>query len=281
MEQHIVTGSALGRKLTRYVVLLSLVAMLVSTVVQLYLAYRHHMREISVTFDQIEGSYVKSLVDNVWVYNDKQIIIQLNGMLNLHGIEYVHVNIGGQIAWSSGVITSGSTIEKTLELIYQEGNRREPIGTLTVVAGRDQAYSEVFAGARVALLSSVFTVFIVAGCILLVFRSLVTRHMTKVANFVATIDLNQKSGTLSLDRQSPPDKKADELDHVVDAINSMTDNVSKSYSALQHEIAERSKIANELQVSNKDLEKVNKAFVGRELKMAELKKEIEELKKNK
>jgi len=45
------------------------------------------------------------------------------------------------------------------------------------------------------------------------------------------------------------------------------------------DISDRKKAEKELNVRNKELEKLNRAFVGRELKMAELKKEMEELKK--
>ncbi len=50
---------------------------------------------------------------------------------------------------------------------------------------------------------------------------------------------------------------------------------------LSYEIAEHTKDEDELRLRSEELEKINKAFVGRELKMAEMKKEIEELKKNK
>jgi len=45
------------------------------------------------------------------------------------------------------------------------------------------------------------------------------------------------------------------------------------------DISARKKAEEELRVRNEELERLNRAFVGRELKMVELKKEIEELKK--
>ena len=50
---------------------------------------------------------------------------------------------------------------------------------------------------------------------------------------------------------------------------------------LENEIEEHKKAEDELRLRSNEIEKVNKAFVGRELRMAELKKEIEELKRNK
>lgn len=234
MDRHALTGSTLARKLTIYIVFLGLFATLASTAIQLYLSYRQNIRQISDDFALIEASYLGSLVDNIWVYNDKQIGIQLDGMLGLPGIEYVYINIGGQTAWSSGAIKSDSTIEKKFELIYREGDRHEPLGTLSVIAGLDHVYNELLAGTRVALVISIVAVFLAAGAILLIFRNLVTRHMTTVVHFVNNIDIEQEDVILRLNRPSPPDKKADELDHVVDAINNMRRNLLKSITALKN-----------------------------------------------
>ena len=89
MDRYTLIGSPLARKLTAYVVILSLFATIVSTVMQLYLSYRQNMRQISATFDLIEVSYLGSLIDNLWVYNDEQLGLQLDGILGLPGVEYI------------------------------------------------------------------------------------------------------------------------------------------------------------------------------------------------
>ncbi len=250
MDRHVFKGSALARKLTIYVVLLSIFATLASTAIQLYLSYKHHLSEISANSTLIETGYIDSLVDNIWVYNDKQINIQLNGMLGLPGVEYVYINRGGKIRWSSGAIKSDSTSEKKFKLIYREGNRQEPLGTLYVITGLDHVYNELFRESIIALLLSAVTFFLVAGAIMLIFRRLVTRHLTKLAHFVNTLDMEQEGTILRLDRPSLSDRNVDELDHVVNAINIMTANLSKSYIALQQEIIERKQAELALQQSN-------------------------------
>lgn len=55
----------------------------------------------------------------------------------------------------------------------------------------------------------------------------------------------------------------------------------KASDRLGEEIKEHRRDEDELELQYKELKKTNKSFVGRELKMVELKKEIEELKKNK
>ncbi len=233
MDQQVLTGSTLARKLTIYLAILSFVAVLASTAIQLYLSYKQNMRQVSSTFTLIEASYINSLSHNIWVYNDKQIGIQLDGLLGLPGIEYANINSGGKIVWSSGAIESERTIEKKFKLVYRDGGKQKPLGTLSVITGLDYIYKELFAGTRVALLISAITIFFATGFILLIFRNLVTRHMTKIAHFVNTLDMKQEGPSLSLNRPSSPGKKADELDDVVEAINNMRRKLLKSNTELR------------------------------------------------
>ncbi|MCP3942598.1 MAG: response regulator [Desulfobacteraceae bacterium] len=233
MYRYNLTGSRLARKLTIIVVLLGLVSVSASTAIKLYLSYKQDMKQVSLNFDLIEASYINSLINNIWVYNDQQIGIQLDGMLGLPGIEYVNINSEGQIVWSSGIIKSKNTLEKKFELIYRNGSQHKSLGTLLVVAGLDYIYKDLFAGTRVALLISAVTIFFATGFILLIFRNMVTRHLTKIAHFVNTLDMKQRDAVLCLNRSSSPGKKADELDDVVDAINNMRRNLLESIKELR------------------------------------------------
>lgn len=71
----------------------------------------------------------------------------------------------------------------------------------------------------------------------------------------------------------------DEIGQLAVDVESMRVATNKSIELVQTEIVERREAENKLKRRTEELEKVNKAFVGRELKMVELKKEIKELKK--
>ena len=66
------------------------------------------------------------------------------------------------------------------------------------------------------------------------------------------------------------------LEKEIDRRRLAEENLLEVKDGLQDEVAKRTE---ELSAKYNELQKINKAFVGRELKMAELKKEIEELKK--
>ena len=228
MDSHNFKTNRLARKLTTYVVLMSFIAILASSSIQLYLSYRANMRQISTDFALVKTGHLDSLIDNVWVYNDKQVGIQLDGMLSLPSIEKAYINIAGNTAWSSGAIESDSTIEHKFELIYQEGNRQQRLGTLFVIAGLNNVYKELLAGASIALMVTAVTVFLFATIILVIFRKLVTRHLATVAHFVNRLDMEKEGESLRLKRPASANNKEDELDHVVSAINNMRQNLLES-----------------------------------------------------
>ncbi len=78
-------------------------------------------------------------------------------------------------------------------------------------------------------------------------------------------------------------KTGDEIEKLAESFNRMTESLKDYYSDLEKAVAERTKelenTKNNLEKTNRGLEKFNKLMVGRELRMKELKKEIQELRK--
>jgi len=91
----------------------------------------------------------------------------------------------------------------------------------------------------------------------------ITSSIKKLSRTVAAIS----KGDL---RQRAEIKSKDEIGQLANNFNKMTNELQKSRSEIEKKVAERTV----------DLEKINSLMVDRELKMIELKKEIEELKKN-
>ena len=69
------------------------------------------------------------------------------------------------------------------------------------------------------------------------------------------------------------------LQKALDENEQLNSELNLKVTGLEDEIKKREEAEKELNKRSGELEKINKAFVGRELKMVELKKEIEELKK--
>ena len=72
-------------------------------------------------------------------------------------------------------------------------------------------------------------------------------------------------------------KSNDEVGDLTDAFNQMTENLKKNHEQLQEKTEELEKSNKELDIKVNELEKYKEVTVGRELKMVEMKKEIDNL----
>ena len=93
----------------------------------------------------------------------------------------------------------------------------------------------------VILISQAIKTFLVSLFVLVIFYYLVTRHLKKIANYSDKLELTSRPEPLMLER-SHSRLNSDELDRVVDSINSMSGNVYNAYQDVinnQYELAER------------------------------------------
>ena len=70
----------LARRLISGILLFGAVITLCSTAVQLYLEYKHDIEQIELRFEQIEQSYLKSIIENVWLVDIDRLAILADGI---------------------------------------------------------------------------------------------------------------------------------------------------------------------------------------------------------
>ena len=142
---------------------------------------------------------------------------------------------------SSGIINTDDTISENIVIQQQYRGREIPLGTLTVVATKENVYQQLIDTVIVILISQAIKTFLVSLFVLMIFYYLVTRHLEKIAGYSDKLELTSRSSPLILDRSHSRINK-DELDRVVDSINGMSDNIYNAYQDVinnQQELAER------------------------------------------
>ena len=70
---------------------------------------RHNVETIHATLDQIETSYLNSIINSEWLEDVDLLQILLEGILKLPDIQYVEVRNGIEILRSAGTPQSGKT----------------------------------------------------------------------------------------------------------------------------------------------------------------------------
>jgi len=225
--------SRIGYRLVVLIVLFSSFITLIATAIQIYSDYRSDLEKIDNYLSLIEESYLQSLGNSVWTYDEKQIRLQLNGLARLPDMEYLRIesDVGG--VWSAGAIRSRNRVEKTFPLIHYRSGGKATIGSLELAFSLDNLYGRLIRKTLAILASNAVKTFLVSGFILLIFQFLVTRRLTALARWLNQHDAANPGETFQLDREAGVDGKRDELDEVVDAINRMQVNLKSHIDELK------------------------------------------------
>jgi PAS domain S-box-containing protein len=220
--------SRIGFKLVMALVLFSSFITLVTTALQLYFDYRIDIDRINNYDALIRKSYLKSITTSVWLFDERQINIQLKGILNLPDMAHIQIQSAEGTDWSVGTIPPKNTLTKTFSLLYTHKDAIADIGTLSAVVSLENIYTRLFRKAFAILLSNAVKTFLVSGFILMIFQYLITRHLNSLSLWLKDLDIGRSFDRFHLNRRRSPSGKTDELDEVVIAINEMQDNL-KTY----------------------------------------------------
>ena len=223
--------SPLARRLIVAMLLFSATVALLTSAIQLYQEYRRDLDSVETRFRQIGEVHVPTLTQSMWARNDKEIQLQLEGMLRVPNIVYAAVEEAGQRHAQAGQRDAARAIERRYPMHHAHLGEPREIGTLTVVASLDSIYAQLMREAGWRLLNNALLTFLAALFIFVLFHRLVTRHLTTVADHLHRSDPASRIMPLTLERAST--STPDELDVLVASANNMQDKARTALSALR------------------------------------------------
>jgi methyl-accepting chemotaxis protein len=279
--------SVIGLRFILYIALFSSAIIILSTGLQLYWNFDHELKSIRKVFIQIENSYLESIIDSLWVTDDKLLQIQLEGILRLPNVRFVEIRNGAEVLEKVGTPQLKGFLEKTTPLTYFYNGRDNPLGDLHVVVSLKEVYTQIFSQFGRILINQAIIIFFVSIFIIILFYQLVGRHIIHMASYVDSVSFDSFDQPLLLNRK-PTIKKPDELDKLAASFNHMRKNLKKFIFELSLTEGELRKIKSnleiivdertgELQKKIVELERFQDAVVDRELRIKELREKIKEL----
>ncbi len=228
--------NSIATRLIIYTIVFSSLITIVLTAAQLFYDYSQEVQLLKERIAQIKNSHINSLTLSLWNFDNESLRTQLQGILNLPDIEYLEVisktDFGLQDeainkSISVGKRKSKKSLTDILPLIYKDNNQNIMLGKLTIVSSLDNIINRLLSRVIILFLSNTFTTFLVAIFIFFIFQFLVTRHLRKISKYAANIIIEEKLEPLRLDRKNYKKNSTllqlDELDIVVNAINTMND----------------------------------------------------------
>ena len=146
--------SRIARRFVLYTVLCSTTLALLITAIQLYNDYRTDLSTLDEYLQSIEASRVPSLVESMWNIDERLIETQLQGILQLEGVEYVAaINQDTTIAFGNSQ-NFRTKVHYTYPLEKQESGRQFMLGELQITVSLDHIYTKLMTRGIIVLLSN-------------------------------------------------------------------------------------------------------------------------------
>jgi len=233
----------ISKLLVLYIVLFSSVVTLILTAIQLWIDYNQGINNLNQRINQIKLTNTASITQSLWTIDNSSIQLHLDGLARIDDVIFVKItNESKKVIASSGKLRKENIITKHIALKkYYRGNVTT-LGTLTVVATKENIYQQLIDTVVVILISQAIKTFLVSLFVLILFYYLVTRHLEKISRHSDEIEFEKEITPLSLDRKTNSFTENDELERVIESINNMSSNAYSTYKSLienQKQLTER------------------------------------------
>ncbi|MCH8618990.1 PAS domain-containing protein [Undibacterium sp. TS12] len=230
----IATGNSLGRRIAIAILMFSSVVTLVSTVFQLALDYQREVGDIETQMVQIQASYQESLSSSLWVTSIRDLELQLNGIMRLPDMQYGEVRTDQDILVAkAGQAISSHVIRHEFSLSFNHRKSQVHIGKVILLANLEGVYHRLRDKVVVILISQTIKTFLVSLFILMLFQYMIGRHLKKIASFSDRLFAGGRVEELVLERKESARVAGDELEQVVNALNSMQQRLDRFVAELQ------------------------------------------------
>lgn len=217
--------SPLSLRMIFYMFVLSLVVILVSALIQAFVEFRQGKQAIQNNLELIESSYLQPLAISTYNINEQLTKIQLKGLIELDAIVYAEIvepRGTNEYRLETGNPEQARDIERVYPLQYRtESNVSYPVGTLLVAANFDELREQIKDRISSILLENLLRTMLIALIMLFVTRAMITRHLSKIADFTDSVNLDRLDQALLLDRKQGKRFHPDELDQIVTAVNNL------------------------------------------------------------
>ncbi|SFR43112.1 PAS domain S-box-containing protein/diguanylate cyclase (GGDEF) domain-containing protein [Marinobacter daqiaonensis] len=243
-------GSPLSFRLLAYILLFSSAFTLIATGIQIYGDFRKDLAAIEERFEVVETSYSSSLARSLWALDQNLLQVQLEGILSLPDIVHLRLRI-----YPDSELVIGDRPERDAAIrqhsfeITHDGTLQTELGELTITASLARTYQELERKIWVILTTQFLKTFLISILIVWIFRHLVTRHLTRMANYARDFSLQSLDSPLTLDRPDTRRHRRDELGQVTEAFNHMRQRLREDLSRQARDEAEIRKLSKAVEQS--------------------------------
>ncbi len=234
--------NGIAPRLITYIVVCSSFITLIATGYQLFSDYTRDVHLLEERMVQIKESYLRVLVNSLWMTDIDQTRVLLDGIVRLPDMQYLEIQSAESPWVSVGTDQKINIIRESFPLVYTHQGEDYNLGTLYVVATLEGVYERMFDKVLVILMTQAVKTFVVSLFIFVIVQYLLTRHLSTMADYAHRLNSETLHTPLYLGRNH----QEDELEEVVVALNTMRENLKVSYRKLKVQLDLRTQAENEL-----------------------------------
>jgi len=223
----------LSWRLALWVLLFSLVVTAAESGIYLRAKYLEFLDDKESELRDIEEVNLRPLAHSLWNMDDRALAIQLEGIRQLPDVELVEVVSNGQVTASVGTAASDFRLERSSAITYEFRDAPLQLGELHVILGLDAGRDKLRREAITTVILETARNLVLAGALLLVFYFMVARHLRRMAEHARNLTVSGLDSPLVLDRPPPQTRDRDELDQLVDSLETMRVSLSTSIGGLR------------------------------------------------
>jgi len=211
-------NNKLGQRVLIYILLCSTLLSIAAITVQLYSDFRQDSYDLEQRFSSIKSSYIDSIANSLWDFNEPLLAIQIEGIEKLPDIRFVKITTELGKVYQAG--NENLEVKKSMVAPIFYGETQ--IGTLEVFADYQDILARLKQRAGFIILTQSILIFLVALFIIFIIHILITRHIFRITDFYQNTTTDNLDETLVLHHRP---KRKDELDFLVDSINKTQTNL--------------------------------------------------------
>ena len=225
----------ISSRLIIFILLASSLITLLGTAYQLYTDYRRDVGLIEERMVQIQSSYLRGIVNSLWMTDLRQAEVLLEGVVQLPDMEYVEIQSPEGVWLKHGNEIEEQVLEYRFPLRYLHQSEEFDLGELRLLASLDDVYARLWDKLLIILLTQAIKTFLISGFIFVLVQFMITRHLSSMAHYAHEVTPEKLDAPLILNRK----QLNDELNEVVVAFNRMRKSLQDYYWTLQTKIVQR------------------------------------------
>ena len=273
-------GNKIGKRLITLIIAFSSLITFFITALQLFIDYQEQRSDLDTTLNDVVVN-VPTISGSVWSFDEEQINLSLEALVNLKNIEFVSAHTSNsKNSWEKGTAVSDNVIIRNYPLSYEKRGETVEIGNLKVIASLDAIYERVLSKALGILISNGIKTFFVALFMFAIFYRLVAKRIEILANKVEGLTNELvKSDINGLYKPQEDDDEIESVqhsfDHMASKLRNTVNALEESNRSLQHAYEEVSTINSELELrvhertQHLQQEIVERQFMEKSLKYSE------------